>query len=318
MPAYKDTAELVAALPPGDEDDRWELKDADLLKPENRNKFLTEIETQTSAFLNSGGGNLVFGIGKKGRTVQPCLKEVNRQPMQDWLSTMIEKSVESHPRHFKIHPTILTGTTDDWIYHVEFFDSPLAPHQAKVQRKYFYRTVGQSLPASHFYVHLLFSRSTRAYLTASVVRGNLNATSSTGRVSFAIEVLVKLRNESLVMADPWGFTVQVNRPQGWSSEDTGERPITPDGNYLKGISGPVMPHVSTERWVNFRYNWPDTLPTDSETIRRFLAETEFTITPVTQNNLCEPIKVVPGNIEEVAAKTTFLGDQLYAQRNRRR
>ena len=84
---------LLAALPIDREDDRWELKSAQYLDPSKRGELKKELGKQVSAFANSGGGYLVFGLSND-RKLEACDVTVGRQPMKDFLGTMVEQSVE--------------------------------------------------------------------------------------------------------------------------------------------------------------------------------------------------------------------------------
>ena len=79
------TAEALLAHVPEHEDDRWEFKSSQLLDPQEKCKLKKELGKQVSAFANSGGGNIVFGIDEKPRSVRACPELVNRQSMQDCL-----------------------------------------------------------------------------------------------------------------------------------------------------------------------------------------------------------------------------------------
>ena len=97
------TAEALLAHVPEHEDDRWEFKSSQLLDPQKKGDLKKELGKQVTAFANSGGGNIVFGIDEMPRSVRACPELVTRQSMQDYLSTMVEQSVEYPIRCFQVH-----------------------------------------------------------------------------------------------------------------------------------------------------------------------------------------------------------------------
>lgn len=155
------TDDLLAALPP-DEDNRWELKSANLLT--NKGELKRELGKQMSAFSNSGGGYLAIGFADKTRIPQSCGETVGRQPMKDYLATLSEQSVEYPLQTYSVHRIPFTSDPAQAVFVIAVEDSPAAPHQAKDERQYYWRLDGKSVPAPHFHLELLRNRATRAVL----------------------------------------------------------------------------------------------------------------------------------------------------------
>ncbi|MCC7337859.1 MAG: ATP-binding protein [Pirellulaceae bacterium] len=155
-----DSNGLLQLLPP-DEDDRWEFKSAEILK--NKGELKAELGKQVSAFADSGGGYIAFGISDS-RLVEPCDQQVGRQSMSDYLSVLVEQSVEYPIRDFRIHRVPVAADTTQSVYVLEIKDSPAAPHQAKIEKTYYYRIDGHSKPAPHFHLELLRNRHTKSVL----------------------------------------------------------------------------------------------------------------------------------------------------------
>src|SRR5260370_691046 len=121
------TDDLLAALPPGEENSRWEMKSAEYLDTQKRSDFKAELSKQVSAFANSGGGTLILGISKTGQ-IEPCPDTVGRQSMKDWLAVMVDQSVEFSISTFQIHRIPLTSDQSKAVYAIAIEDSPVAPH----------------------------------------------------------------------------------------------------------------------------------------------------------------------------------------------
>jgi Schlafen, AlbA_2 len=208
------TDDLLAALPVGDEDDRWEIKSASLLDSQKRGELKQELGKQVSAFANSGGGYLIFGISKQ-RQIESCPAMVGRQTMKDFLATMVEQSVEYPIRDFRVHPVAHSGDNTKLVFVVAINDSPAAPHQAKDERQYYYRIDGHSKPAPHFHVELLRNRYTKANVEAFF--GNCNATFpliiekvDKDDVKMCLNFRFEMHNTSNSIASPCGLRVFID------------------------------------------------------------------------------------------------------------
>lgn len=201
------TDDLLAALPPA-EDDLWELKSAVLLEKQRRGELKKELGKQVSAFANSGGGNLVFGVSD-ARELETCEQSVGRQSMKDFLATMVEQSVEYPIRCFQVYRIPFKNDPDNSVFMVAIEDSPAAPHQAKEERIYFYRIDGHSKPAPHFHIELLRNRMTKAVLqivdTDYVLQG-AEYRGECPRLTVALKVTVE--NQSLQSATNWGVHIK--------------------------------------------------------------------------------------------------------------
>lgn len=219
------TDELLITMPQ-DEDDRWEVKSAALLDPSKKSELKKEIGKQVSAFANSGGGYLVLGVNND-RQLEPCEQRVGRQPMKDYLSTMVEQSVEYPIRHFRIHRVPFTGDSSKSVFVVAIEDSPAAPHQAKEERTYYYRIDGHSMPAPHFHVELLRNRITKAVVAVAHISFHIQIPPFAGMgeqfrnsIAFCVDAFVKVENRSHQIADPCALRVSTTNIQSaWTSKD---------------------------------------------------------------------------------------------------
>lgn len=201
------TDDLMTALPAA-EDDYWELKSSIYLTPQRRGDLKRELGKQVSAFANTGGGALVFGISDT-RQIEECELLVGRQSMKDFLSTMVEQSVEYPIRHFKIHQIPFTSDRAKSVFVLEIEDSPAAPHQAKDERCYYYRIDGHSKPAPHFHVELLRARMTKAVLEIDEIDYQFQTPSTGERPQLNLLLNVRVRNSSMQAATSWGVHVKM-------------------------------------------------------------------------------------------------------------
>ncbi|TWU66844.1 Divergent AAA domain protein [Crateriforma conspicua] len=208
-----DAESLIDAIPDA-EDSRWELKSASLLEPQNKGDFKKELGKQVSAFANSGGGNIVFGITDGSRALEACPITVGRQPMEDYLSTMVEQSVDYPLRCFQVHRIGFRNNENSAIFVIQIDDSPAAPHQAKGECQYYYRIPGHSKPAPHFHLELLRSRETKCIVDPQVsfVDWDMPWIMLKGR-TMSFKFIVLVQNQASFVAMPVGVSLHGQFPE---------------------------------------------------------------------------------------------------------
>lgn len=200
---------------PQDEDNKWEFKSADLLTKDQRNNQLrTVLGKQISAFANSGGGYLVFGVEDGTRKLEPCDQSVGGQSMKDFLSNKVSTAVDKPIGGFHIHRIPFTNAPTQAIYVISIPDSLSAPHQSNADRIYYWRLPGKSEAAPHFHLELLRNRSSKSILEIENVTWSLDmpewhgisASATTSR--FELQIYVNVKNTTLFKAQGWGILVQ--------------------------------------------------------------------------------------------------------------
>lgn len=209
------TDHLKSLFPPA-ENENWEFKDAAYLLKDKRTELNTELATQASAFANTGGGYLVFGYPDKERNPQPCEEHVGGQLMRDWLSVKIHQSVEYPLQSFRVHRIPIATEPSKAVFLIVFADSPKAPHQSKVDQKYYWRIGSSSKPAPHFHLELLRSRYTSTVLVIDDISHScefLEIESKTSRpdslrTRIRITFNVRVKNVSDLAATAWGVLLE--------------------------------------------------------------------------------------------------------------
>lgn len=211
MDVSKMTAEdLVAALPES-EDNLWEYKSARVL--EDKGELKRQLAKQVSAFANSGGGNLVFGLSNS-RAIESCIESVGRQPTKDCLSALIEQCVDAPISSYSVHRLPRQNDNSQSIFVVAVEDSLLAPHQAKDERQYYYRIDGHSIPAPHFHLELLRNREVKSILSAEVIDVKAEYVTpyddrEQTKDILRVKVSVRVTNRTLAFAQHWGIELRV-------------------------------------------------------------------------------------------------------------
>lgn len=163
--------DYILNLPPGEHD--WiEYKDArsiDFALPGgNEGKALEELSKQISAFANSGGGALVYGIKN---TRLGTVREVDdaggvtlnlKNGVKEWLEDIIPNLVDPPLVKFNIY-TVEGSTPKSKIgvgkalLIIEIPSSASAPHQAK-DNVYYGRVAGKTRPLGHRFVMDIINR----------------------------------------------------------------------------------------------------------------------------------------------------------------
>lgn len=151
----------ILNLPPGEHD--WvEFKGTPLLDfglpGIDQSKIVNELSKQISAFANSGGGNIVYGVrdadAATGRLVDAGGVSLTiKKNTKEWLEDVIPNLVESALPAFNVY--VITRkdaasgiAADKAIFVIEIPDSESAPHQA-TDKKYYARIAGKSKPIGH-------------------------------------------------------------------------------------------------------------------------------------------------------------------------
>jgi hypothetical protein len=155
---------------PQDENDTFERKGArllDLTLPQvKEGDVLSELAKQLSAFANTGGGQIVYGLddncmvdnGGVARLVK------GRQATKDWLENVIPTLTDFEIVGLNVYEILpkKTGSLlspDKSLYVVDVPASDRAPHQSKRDFKYYIRLGGKSQPASHRLVEDIRNRA---------------------------------------------------------------------------------------------------------------------------------------------------------------
>src|SRR5262249_45821219 len=154
--------------------------------------------------------------------LEPCAQHVGRQPMKDFLATIVEQSVEYPIRHFRVHRIPFSNDREQSLFVVAIDDSPAAPHQAKDERVYYYRIDGHSKPAPHFHIELLRNRLTRTVLEIKEIGYRVQSVDrEAGQLHVNLNVVVE--NVSLQSATTWGVHVKQDLDCfGWTEKTTGK------------------------------------------------------------------------------------------------
>lgn len=296
------TDDLLLLLPPT-EDDKWEFKAAKKLTD---NDFDSELGKQVSAFANTGGGNLVFGVADKTRQIEPCQKKFGRQSTTDWLATKVQHSVAYSLQDFRIYDIPISGNLTESIYVVEIGDSNAAPHQAKTTPPiYYWRLFGKSEPAPHFHLDLLRNRLTSVILEVVKIECALDAPmlnvideAKQRHSELEASLTIWVKNTSKRSAESWGARFIPNTdPVYWRYQ----QPIprweegylrSPPEQLLPGQTSPL--HLTLRATVRNRGH----VEQHNDYMLKALDGLQLTIQPVSHNHFGDEVQFGEGQLGE--------------------
>ena len=166
-----------------------------------------------SAFANSGGGHILIGVRDDG-TIEGISRTRGRTATREWLEQVIPSTVSPPLSDFRVHevePDLAASQIPSGraVLVVDIADSRLAPHQAEMQRIYFYREAGHSKPAPHFYIEALRNRLVTPILRADFESVNVTKVESqAGGFLVSGSLSFRVSNDGNVAAYRWDLIVE--------------------------------------------------------------------------------------------------------------
>ncbi len=173
----------IMNLPPGEHD--WlEFKNSNLLDltmPKVvQDDVLNELAKQVSAFANSGGGTIVYGVEDKTKAISNGgipFRIKGRTTAKEWLEDVIPRLVEFPLQKFNVYEVHNSSPSsniaaDKCLILVDIPDSDAAPHQSVRDKHYYARVGGKTVPISHRHVVDIMGRAKhpKIMLTSATVK----------------------------------------------------------------------------------------------------------------------------------------------------
>lgn len=122
-----------------------------------------EISKDISAFANSDGGIIVYGISEKNHVAESFSFIDGDEFSKEWLEQIISTTVKRNIPNLKIFPIRKENDIEKTIYVVQIPISFEAPHMAKDKR--FYRRYNfQSVPMEEYEIRDLYGRKVKSEL----------------------------------------------------------------------------------------------------------------------------------------------------------
>jgi hypothetical protein len=138
-----------------------EFKAADSLTKKDPEK--NEISKDVSAFANSGGGTIIYGIMEKNHRADSLSPIDGDEYNKEWLEQVINSRIQRRIDGIKIVPVRVGGAIGKTIYVVGIPESDNAPHSAH-DKKYYKRNNFMSIPMEEYEVRNLYARKSKTIL----------------------------------------------------------------------------------------------------------------------------------------------------------
>lgn len=176
-----------------------EYKRIDALRNNNKNK--NEISKDVSAFANSAGGTLIYGVVEDGHHPTEIDEGVSPDDIsKEWLEQVINSRISRKIPDLLIHQIEISKPKGNVIYVIEIPQSHLAPHMASDYR-YYKRYNFQSVPMEEYEVRDVGNRNVVPDLSINPVFEKNELTYNTIDYSDQFNLNLIMSNESLTPAE---------------------------------------------------------------------------------------------------------------------
>jgi hypothetical protein len=261
----------VLTLPAG-ENDTFERKGSKLLDLTipgvDSNEVYKELAKQLSAFSNSGGGQIVYGVADDGTIDNGgvSLTVKGRQPTKDWLEDIIPKLTEFEILGFNVYEIKATSTTSGIasgkaLFIVDVPDSERAPHQSTKDWRYYVRLGGKSQPAPHRMIEDIRNRQKHPSAEAEIrpevtslpdFKTDIRASFFQGE--FRITFFITIKNDGRLMAQSTCLRFQNPGSFSYIGHDTQTlrlRGAHGLAAWFFELNDPIYPGMEIVSWLQF-------------------------------------------------------------------
>lgn len=136
-----------------------DYKSAKSLDKSDRKK--TEIAKDISAFANSDGGIIIYGINEENHKPKDLSFVDGNLLNKEWLENIIDGNIQQRISGIEIFPIRINNLIEQTIYIVKIPSSIDAPHMSS-DKKFYRRFNFKSVPMEEYETRLLYNRSNKA------------------------------------------------------------------------------------------------------------------------------------------------------------
>jgi hypothetical protein len=180
-----------------------EFKSAGALSKKDGQK--KEVSKDVSAFANSDGGIIIYGIEEKNHKAHSFSFIDGNEFTKEWLEQIISSTVNRNIPELKIFPIRNNGIISNTIYVVQIPSSLDAPHMAR-DKKYYKRFNFESVPMEEYEVRQLYGRKVKSKLIlAQSLISKLEVDKESEEYEYSLEVDVY--NEGEKMEDTYKVNI---------------------------------------------------------------------------------------------------------------
>ena len=185
--SFKDLESMISNK--AEESINLDFKSAGSLDKSDRKKI--EITKDISAFANSDGGIIIYGISESNHVANEFSFIDGDEFTKEWLEHVINSGIQQKIENVIIYPIRKEGGIKKTIYVVEIPESNDSPHMAK-DKRYYKRYNFESVPMEEYEVRRLFLKENKTNLeigkeVIGVITHNDNPDEIIG-VSFGIKI----------------------------------------------------------------------------------------------------------------------------------
>jgi hypothetical protein len=129
-------------------------------------KKKAELSKDVSAFANSGGGIIIYGLNEENHKAHSFSFIDGNEFTKEWLEQVISSTIQRNIADLKIFPIRNNGNINETIYVVQIPESYEAPHICK-DKKFYKRYNFESVAMEEYEVRNLYGRKIKSKLMLS-------------------------------------------------------------------------------------------------------------------------------------------------------
>ena len=151
-----------------------ECRALDVSSPKTREKSKADLSKDVSAFANSAGGTLVYGITEDKKTHTASKLDVGYDPSvitQEWIDQVINSTIQPRISGTRINPVKLASTSPGKVAYVVHTPQSATAHQAS-DKRYYKRFNFQSVPMEDYGIRDVIQRVRAPNVTIEIEINN--------------------------------------------------------------------------------------------------------------------------------------------------
>lgn len=174
-----------------------------------------DICKDVSAFANSDGGVLVYGINEVDHKADSLSFIDGNLYTKEWLEQVINDGIQRRIDNIKIHPIRFDGDVRKSVYVVEVPASSNSPHMRSFDSRYYKRFNFQSVPMEEYEVRHAYERRQKVTLDfANFAVEITNAETWFDDKQFEFKLIFHVTNVGRTMAQNYKLSVSIKGAEG--------------------------------------------------------------------------------------------------------